>query len=157
MSDWQPIASAPKDGSEDLVQDPSRPQAAIASAVTPTWPPEQVMLAEGVAEAMREAHALGGCGYWHSCSGCHETNEGYETGWYPYSEIFQCHLGSGCHECGGIGVIWDHHTAEMLADLGQDLDSSLTADHGSETPRALLEPNTSLVPPSPAAPKETEK
>lgn len=44
-------------------------------------------------------------GFWRSCSGCHESNEGHPTG--PYSDTFRCHLGSGCRECGGIGAIWE--------------------------------------------------
>lgn len=46
-------------------------------------------------------------GHWHSCSGCHETVDGQETGHYTYSDVYKCYEGSGCHECGGIGVIWD--------------------------------------------------
>lgn len=126
--------------SEDKAVSSALPvQAAIAPAVTQAFPPEEKMLADGVAEAVQEIDALGGCGYWHSCSGCHETNEGHETGWYPYSKIFNCYLGSGCHECGGIGVIWDHHTADMLADLGQELDARVTADSVPAGTRAQLE------------------
>lgn len=44
-------------------------------------------------------------GFWKSCSGCHELNEGVPTG--PYSRVLKCHLGMGCSECGGIGAIWD--------------------------------------------------
>jgi hypothetical protein len=47
-----------------------------------------------------------GDGYWTPCSGCHETNEGYETGAFPYSDTFRCYLGGGCTECGGLGAIW---------------------------------------------------
>ncbi|OKP79815.1 hypothetical protein BTE77_06920 [Ensifer adhaerens] len=47
-----------------------------------------------------------GSGFWRSCSGCHNLNEGVPTG--PYSSIMQCHLGFGCRECGGIGAIWDN-------------------------------------------------
>jgi len=54
-------------------------------------------------------------GYWRSCSGCHETDEGYETG--PYSEALRCHLGSGCHECGGIGAVWEQVDDDELAAL----------------------------------------
>lgn len=42
--------------------------------------------------------------YWRSCTGCHETIDGQETGNYPYSEEFRCYLGSGCAECGGLGA-----------------------------------------------------
>lgn len=44
-------------------------------------------------------------GHWRSCTGCHESDEGHPMG--PYSEDFRCNLGSGCHECGGIGAIWE--------------------------------------------------
>lgn len=70
----------------------ARPEGAV-----PSWMPQ----AKDVAEAMQDG------GHWRSCSGCHETNEGYETGHYPYSPVYQCHVGSGCHECGGIGVTWE--------------------------------------------------
>lgn len=43
-------------------------------------------------------------GIWQPCTGCHESDEGHPTG--PYSGVFRCHLGSGCHECGGIGAVW---------------------------------------------------
>ncbi|WP_210171105.1 hypothetical protein, partial [Rhizobium sp. Root483D2] len=55
---------------------------------------------DGVADRVSE-----GDGFWKSCSGCHELNEGVPTG--PYSEIMKCNLGMGCRECGGIGAIWD--------------------------------------------------
>ncbi|WP_299686654.1 hypothetical protein [uncultured Tateyamaria sp.] len=45
-------------------------------------------------------------GFWYSCSGCHSTNQGAETGDYPYSKTFGCYLGAGCSECGGIGAVW---------------------------------------------------
>ncbi len=48
-------------------------------------------------------------GHWSSCSGCHESNEGHSTG--PWSDRLRCNLGSGCHECGGIGAVWDQHDA----------------------------------------------
>lgn len=52
-------------------------------------------------------------GFWRSCSGCHELNEGHPTG--PYSEVFRCNLGSGCRECGGIGATWEPgHPASWL-------------------------------------------
>jgi hypothetical protein len=38
-----------------------------------------------------------------SCSGCHETIDGYETGDYPYDAKAQCYVGAGCQECGHTG------------------------------------------------------
>lgn len=52
-------------------------------------------------------------GFWTSCTGCHECNEGHPTG--RYSTIFKCHIGLGCHECGGIGAIWDNE--DVLDDI----------------------------------------
>ena len=46
-----------------------------------------------------------GRGFWKSCSGCHELNEGYPTG--PMHPILRCAVGVGCFECGGIGAVWD--------------------------------------------------
>ncbi|TDV39576.1 hypothetical protein C7405_101695 [Paraburkholderia caballeronis] len=57
-----------------------------------------------------------GDGFWRSCSGCHATNEGAETGLYPYSSILKCYLGSGCSECGGIGAVWDNTDYGAMAD-----------------------------------------
>lgn len=72
-----------------------------------------------VAETLAE-----GDGFWRSCSGCHETNEGHETGHYPYSKILKCHLGGGCSECGGIGAVWDDTDYEAM---GRDFERSLVA------------------------------
>lgn len=49
----------------------------------------------------------GPIGFWKSCSGCYETSEGVAVGHYPFNDIFDCCPGSGCMECGGIGVVWD--------------------------------------------------
>jgi hypothetical protein len=64
---------------------------------------------DGVAEATKD-----GGGTWRTCTGCHELNEGYDTG--PYSETLKCHLGNGCSECGGIGAIWDTTDYGAMAD-----------------------------------------
>ena len=53
-------------------------------------------------------------GFWYSCSGCHHTNEGAETGDYPFSKMFQCYLGGGCSECGGLGAMWDNSDYSTL-------------------------------------------
>lgn len=52
-----------------------------------------------------------GCeGYWskytHTCSGCSESNEGHMSH-YPYDAKAQCHIGSGCDECGYTGKVRD--------------------------------------------------
>ncbi len=68
-----------------------------------------------------------GNGFWRTCSGCHESNEGVPTG--PYSSILKCHLGGGCDECGGIGAIWDSTDYQAMANdmarsLGQSVDGA---------------------------------
>ncbi|MET3710355.1 hypothetical protein ABIC65_001035 [Sphingomonas trueperi] len=59
-------------------------------------------------EAARIAKVMeedGGC--WTPCSGCQESCDGCVSAKdYPYDARFKCQPGSGCRECGGIGVIW---------------------------------------------------
>lgn len=43
-------------------------------------------------------------GAWAPCPGCHQTDEGASRG--RWSAQFRCHLGVGCHECGGLGAVW---------------------------------------------------
>lgn len=71
---------------------------------------EQAVIIElaGVHDAIKEKR-----GFWRSCSGCHELNEGHDTG--PYSKVFGCALGNGCSECGGLGAIWDNTDYEDMA------------------------------------------
>lgn len=66
-------------------------------------------VADDISRQVGEGH-----GIWRSCSGCHELNEGHDTG--PYSHTFRCALGHGCSECGGIGAVWDTTDYQALAD-----------------------------------------
>jgi hypothetical protein len=75
---------------------------------------------DGIAKDVHRVIAEGD-GYWTPCSGCHETVDGYETGGYPWSDIFRCHLGGGCSECGGLGAVWfDLSGFEPRAPAAQD-------------------------------------
>lgn len=116
--------------------------ARAAPAVAPTIPVElrdvEAVLAEGD-------------GIWRSCSGCHETSDGHETGRYPYSDIFKCALGSGCSECGGIGAVWDDTDYGAMADaMAKDMAAPAQAeqqgDGGARNERllALLKPGHGL-------------
>lgn len=71
-----------------------------------------------------------GKGLWRTCTGCHESNEGYPTG--PYSALMKCHLGGGCFECGGIGAVWDTTDYEdmgrYLAETGWEAEEKLTVE-----------------------------
>lgn len=114
---WTAAQLAPGEGIEDGVH---RIEAIVSrspamAAAAPALPIELSSVAETVAE---------GAGFWRSCSGCHETNEGHETGHFPYSKILKCHLGGGCSECGGIGAVWDDTDYEAM---GRDLGRTLTA------------------------------
>lgn len=73
-------------------------------------------------------------GWWKSCSGCHETNEGQETGHYPYSELFRCHVGGGCIECGGLGVRWEYYSEEQYAEMEAALHPSPPTASGAVAP-----------------------
>jgi hypothetical protein len=79
----------------DFIQEVVRYIAASSSS-------QQGELKQRVEEVLNEKD-----GYWHPCSGCHETEDGHEVGEYPYSDVFKCKVGSGCHECGGIGIVWN--------------------------------------------------
>lgn len=61
-------------------------------------------LRASIAEVLKERE-----GYGQTCTGCHESEDGHDVGHYPFSDTFQCKLGSGCHECGGIGAVWEHY------------------------------------------------
>lgn len=82
-------------------------------------------LHDRIAEVVTEEAADGAACGWRSCTGCHETNEGYSTGFYPHSKVFGCEMGSGCCECGGLGVVWEHYSAASLAAMAADDDDTL--------------------------------
>jgi hypothetical protein len=63
-----------------------------------------------------------GDGFWQSCSGCYETEDGQNVHGYPHSKVFGCVLGSGCSECGGIGAVWD---TTDYAKMGEELASEI--------------------------------
>jgi len=92
----------------------------IRSALVAT-PPAEPDFAASIAETITEECAAGAACGWRSCTGCHETNEGAETGHYPYSKMFGCHVGSGCSECGGLGVVWEHWSEDSLNEMAADV------------------------------------
>ncbi|RQM44480.1 hypothetical protein EHZ19_28340 [Paraburkholderia bannensis] len=84
----------------------ARENVVAADAVTPTVPIELL----GVEDELKN-----GDGFWRTCSGCHETEDGHPVGHYPFSAIMNCDLGSGCGECGGIGAVWDDTDYDAVA------------------------------------------
>ncbi|WP_264858167.1 hypothetical protein [Burkholderia cenocepacia] len=89
-----------------------------------------------------------GRGFWRTCSGCHESEDGHPVGEYPYSETLQCDLGAGCGECGGIGAVWDSTDYEDLAAFVERREEADEAAHAAPSPadeRAALPQIPDLV------------
>ena len=89
---------------------------------------------EAVARAMDEDG-----GWWQSCSGCHETVDGHETGHYRYSDLFRCHVGSGCTDCGGLGVTWNYFTDEQYVAMAEEASQPEALDDGPEATADALD------------------
>lgn len=51
-------------------------------------------------------------GRWRPCTGCYDTEDGHPTQKYSFSPALQTDIGCGCHECGGLGAVWEHWTDE---------------------------------------------
>lgn len=103
-------------------------RAALASA--PVAGQAVALELRGVPETIKE-----GGGFWRSCTGCHELNEGRDTG--PYSAVLGCHLGQGCGECGGIGAIWDSTDYQTMADdMARDMGQSVSVAPLASAPEA---------------------
>lgn len=81
------------------------------------------------ASRVHEVTVEGG-GFWRPCSGCYETNEGYDVG--QRSHTFRCHMGGGCSECGGLGAVWD------TTDYGQMADDILAEESRGEAAEVKL-------------------
>lgn len=65
----------------------------------------------------KDIEAFKGDGEWRSCTGCHDTEDGHPTARYLHSKVLGCEVGSGCHECGGLGVAWqDFSQYEITSD-----------------------------------------
>lgn len=67
-------------------------------------------------DAARILEAMEGGGFWRTCSGCCELEDGQNVHGYPHSATFKCTLGGGCGECGGLGAIWDTTDYGAMAD-----------------------------------------
>ena len=123
----------PPQPAETLARDyepvPPAPDAAIDSTLT--------SLPTAVREQLEE-----GAGFWRTCSGCHETSDGYNVGRYPHSATFGCTLGGGCSECGGIGAIWDNADYETISADTANSDPAPDAREALERiHRALMDPS----------------
>lgn len=87
----------------------------------------------GIAEEMKESG-----GHWQPCSGCYDTEDGHPTAKYPFSQALQSPVGSGCHECGGLGALWWHMTDEEVANFAK-ICEEIDAEHELEIRIVRLE------------------
>lgn len=56
-------------------------------------------------------------GYWRSCTGCTESEDGHLVGYYPMHPKHGVPVGSGCDECKGKGVVFNPWTKAMQDDF----------------------------------------
>lgn len=60
-------------------------------------------------------------GYWDSCSGCTESEDGYvSTERYPVHPKYNVPTGCGCGECKGRGVVFHPMTKAMIKAIEED-------------------------------------
>ncbi|HSC57535.1 MAG TPA: hypothetical protein VLC51_10045 [Nitrospira sp.] len=74
-----------------------------------------------------------GDGHWFTCTGCHESEDGYDVGFYPFSKVFGCKIGSGCRECGGLGAIWDSTNYDDLIEEHEEALAIPPAERAGES------------------------
>lgn len=61
-------------------------------------------------------------GWWDSCSGCSESNEGYyDPKYYPPHPKHGVPRGGGCDECKGKGVVFHPFTKADAEELEREL------------------------------------
>ncbi|KVM70144.1 hypothetical protein WJ60_09930 [Burkholderia ubonensis] len=100
--------------------------------------------------SVKETLESGG-GFWRTCSGCHESEDGHPVGEYPYSEVLQCDLGAGCTECGGIGAVWDNTDYDDMAAFLDRQEEAAEASQSAATPAderaAFIEAYVRTLPP----------
>jgi len=87
----------------------------------------------GLRERIAGVVEFQGHGFWTTCSGCYESEDGYPNGYYPHSEVLGCTLGAGCSECGGIGAVWDDIDYDEMARemLAEDREAAAIRSLGS--------------------------
>jgi hypothetical protein len=149
------LGSAWKDGKRAGLREPDR--AATASANHSLGVPTTTPAPEAKADALRMppvelrgvAETLAsGDGFWRTCAGCHESEDGQPFGDYPYSEILNCDLGAGCSDCGGVGAVWDNTDYEAMGHAMEQSLAPASADHAaqvSELARELLDALQTVV------------
>lgn len=90
---------------------------------------------------MREEADSGAACAWRSCTGCLESEDGHSVGHYPYSDVFGCLVGGGCHECGGLGVVWEYYPKSALDQMAREFQET-----PSEAVSRLIQEAISIAP-----------
>ena len=80
---------------------------------------EHTISRERIRDVEKEFSADGGACGWRSCTGCHEQRWRGSGDWF--SPLFNARTGFGCHECGGLGVVWEYWSADALDRMSRDL------------------------------------
>lgn len=106
-----------EDGHAELVL-PSAPAPTTTAKVT-GYRAEPDFAASIKRTCSEEASNGAACG-WMPCTGCYDTEDGHPTAHYRHSRVFGCDVGSGCSECGGLGVVFQYWSPEDLEDMQRD-------------------------------------
>ncbi|KWK74111.1 hypothetical protein WM15_32150 [Burkholderia ubonensis] len=106
------------------------------------YPIEQPAAAPAIELSRVKETLESGGGFWRTCSGCHESEDGHPVGEYPYSEVLQCDLGAGCAECGGIGAVWDNTDYD---DMAAFLDRQEEAAEASQSAAAPADERAAFI------------
>lgn len=100
---------------------------AMLAAISSPSPAPQVMgssiepdFAASIKRTCSEEASNGAACGWTPCTGCYDTEDGHPTAHYPHSRIFGCDVGSGCLECGGLGVVFQYWSPKELAQMQND-------------------------------------
>jgi hypothetical protein len=89
----------------------------------------------------RKDQEEGEVGFWRSCSGCYETEDGHPTQRYGYSDALGCSLGAGCSECGGLGAVWDNTDYQAMADFMAEDPPATHPTPAQEAPEPMADPD----------------
>lgn len=103
---------------DDKPGDPKAAEAVLRELVgaAPTSAAEPIDAALiGVDEVVKESG-----GGWKPCSGCYDTEDGHPTRKYDYSRALKTDVGCGCHECGGLGAVWEYYSEADLAEMQKE-------------------------------------
>lgn len=100
----------------------------------PATPPASGLREDAALVGIRETVEEVG-GWWKACSGCYDTEDGHPTQEYGYSRALNTPVGCGCHECGGLGAVWEYYSEADLAAMQEEFLSPPASDQSEDTAR----------------------